>query len=212
MSDFDCRRTQRNAATGDPEAQARLAAQMRRHGMYLLLLWDGSGYGNGNGRGYGYGYGNGNGRGYGYGYGNGYGSGHGNGNGNGNGYGDGYGDGDGNGYGDGYGYGDGNGKTKDLEMRHTDYVKQGTPVGVRSYVSGVFVGRLAGGEGSTVVLRDLRWLRRWEAVGNEGSVYDLVESGKAPTRRGPLLAGPQFLQQADPLVVSEECYERLIGG
>ncbi len=94
-------------------------------------------------------------------------------------------------------------------MRHTDYVAVGTPVVVRSYVSGVVVGRLAGGEGGSVVLTDWRWLRRWEGVGGEGSVYDLIASDVAPSRRGPLIASLTILQQADVLVVGDAAYSRL---
>lgn len=97
-------------------------------------------------------------------------------------------------------------------MDYTQLIEIGAPVVVRSYTSGVIVGRLAGGEGGAVALTDWRWLRRWEGVGGEGSVYDLVQSDKVPSRRGPLTASPTILQQADVFVVSEEAYERLAGG
>jgi len=94
-------------------------------------------------------------------------------------------------------------------MQYGEYIKLGTPVVVRSYTSGVAVGRLAGGEAGTVVLTDWRWLRRWEGVGAEGSVYDLVASDVVPSQRGPLTAETTILQQADVMVVSEAVYERL---
>ena len=97
-------------------------------------------------------------------------------------------------------------------MRHTEYIKVGSAVVVRSYTSGVFVGRLVGGEAGTVVLGERRWLRRWEGVGGEGSVYDLVKSDKTPSRRGPLQDGVCTLQQADVMTISEECYQRLAHG
>ena len=96
-------------------------------------------------------------------------------------------------------------------MNHTDYIKRGAAVVLRTYTSGVVVGRLQGGEDGSVALQPWRWLRRWEDVGGEGSVYDLVNSDKAPTRRGPLTDTVVILQQADVMEVSEECYERLIG-
>ena len=94
-------------------------------------------------------------------------------------------------------------------MKYCELIEQGTPVVVRSYVSGVIVGRLHAGEVGTVALTDWRWLRRWSDVGGEGSVYDLVQSDKAPTQRGPLTEGITLLQQADCLVISEEAYARL---
>ena len=120
----------------------------------------------------------------------------------------GYGNGNGYGDGNGNGYGNGNGKKGTL-VKHTDYIQVGTPVVVRSYVSGVFVGKLAGGEAGSVMLTGWRWLRRWEGVGGEGAVYNLVNSKKAPTRGGPLFDEPTILQQADVMVVDEECYTRL---
>ena len=132
--------------------------------------------------------------------------------GNGNGYGYGYGDGYGYGYGSGYGYGYGYGYGKQGEsMKHADYISLGSPVAIRSYVSGVFVGLLHGGEGGTVVLTNWRWLRRWEGVGNDGSVYDLVASDVTPQQRGPFTETPVILQQADVMVISDEAYERLVG-
>jgi hypothetical protein len=93
----------------------------------------------------------------------------------------------------------------------TDYLQVGTPVVVRSYVSGVVVGRLVGGGDGSVVLEDWRWLRRWEGVGGEGSVYDLVQSNVVPSRRGPRTAEKTIVQQADVLTVSEAVFERLVG-
>lgn len=94
-------------------------------------------------------------------------------------------------------------------MNYTDILPVGTPGVVRSYASGIFVGRLAAGSGGTVVLTCWRWLRRWEGVGGEGSVYDLVQSDKTPSRRGPYSESEHILQQADFLVISEKAYERL---
>ena len=87
---------------------------------------------------------------------------------------------------------------------------KGSAVLVRSYVSGVFAGRLLDGEGGTVGLTDWRWLRRWEGVGGEGSCYDLVQSDKVPTKRGPMRAEPAVFQQSDVMLISEECYARLV--
>ena len=95
-------------------------------------------------------------------------------------------------------------------MRHEELIQLGTPVVARSYTSGIFVGRLAGGEGGTVALRDCRWLRRWKGVGGEGSIYDLIASDETPFRRGPVMIGPQILQQADVTPISEACYKRLV--
>lgn len=159
-----------------------------RAGLVRVRCWDGYGSVDGHGAGDGYG-----GSGYGSGYGGGYG----------------YGYGSGNGYGNGYG--DGSGKTERHPVRYTEIYTRGTPVVVRSYTSGVFVGRLHDGEGGVVVLTDCRWLRRWAGVGGEGSVYDLIESGVTPQRRGPQIAGPEILQQADCTPISEECYTRLYG-
>lgn len=179
---------------------------LARVGLVALLQWDGHGFGDGNGNGFGFGDGDGDGDGFGFGNGNR------NGNGDGDGNGDGEGFGNGNGDGDGFGNGNGDGDPPrgDQQVKHTDYIQIGTPVVVRSYVSGVFVGRLAGGEAGTVLITDWRWLRRWEGVGREGSVYDLIHSDKAPTRWGPRIADMHMLQQADAIVVSEECYTRLI--
>lgn len=99
-----------------------------------------------------------------------------------------------------------------MSLDYTDILPVGTPVVVRSYTSGVFVGRLRAGADGVVVLTDWRWLRHWEGVGGEGSVYDLVHSGKVPTRRGPLVAEEKILQQADCLRVTEAVYARLSGG
>ncbi len=96
-------------------------------------------------------------------------------------------------------------------MQYTDYLPVGSPVVVRSYVSGVVVGRIVTGEAGTVVLRDWRWLRRWEGVGGAGSVYDLIRSDKAPTQAGPLTPGQSILQQADAVAISEQTYKRLAG-
>ena len=97
-------------------------------------------------------------------------------------------------------------------MRHTDYIQVGSPVVVRSYVSGVFAGRLMGGEGGSVAIYDWRWLRRWSGVGGQGSVYDLIRSGKRPDQRGPFTPEVTVLQQADVCSVSEACYDALTGG
>lgn len=94
-------------------------------------------------------------------------------------------------------------------MNLSDYLEIGSPVVVRSYVSGVIVGRLVGGSAGSAVLRDWRWLRTWEGVGGEGSVYDLIQSKKAPTRRGPLTTETTVLQQADVMAITEEAYARL---
>jgi len=94
-------------------------------------------------------------------------------------------------------------------MDYMSYIKAGTPVIVRSYTSGVVCGRIQGGERGSVVLSDWRWIRRWEGVGGEGSVYDLIHSGKAPTRRGPLAEETTILQQADVMEISEEAYKRI---
>ena len=94
-------------------------------------------------------------------------------------------------------------------MRHTDFVNADSPVVARSYVSGVIAGRLVGGDGGTVALRDWRWLRGWEGVGGEGSVYDLIQSDVVPSRRGPLTHEVGIFQQADIQVVSEAVYRRL---
>src|SRR5690606_41025630 len=98
-------------------------------------------------------------------------------------------------------------------MQYTDILPIGAPVVVRTYVSGVVVGRLAAGEGGTVALTDWRWLRRWSlGQGNEGSVYDLIAHPTArPDRRGPLVAELTIVQQADVMAVSEETYQRLAG-
>ena len=96
-----------------------------------------------------------------------------------------------------------------MHLDYTHLVPVGSPVVVRSYTSGVVVGRLAAGAGGVVALIDWRWLRRWEGVGGEGSVYDLVASNVTPQRRGPLTAELTLLQQADVLVVSEAVYKRL---
>jgi hypothetical protein len=211
------------------------ARDYARAGLARVRAWNGDGCGDGcgdgNGDGYGYGNGNGdggngngdgNGDGYGYGYGYGYGNGNGDGNGDGDGYGYGYGYGYGNGNGDGYGYGygdgygngngdSGNGEPSGEVMRYTEVIQVGSPVVLRSYVSGVIVGRLAGGDDGTVALTDWRWLRRWEGVGNEGSVYDLVKSSKAPSRVGPLTAAVGVFQQADVMQIDESAYARLVG-
>jgi len=223
MTDHSLRALERAAASGDPEAANRLAAAWRRAGMAQAVVGDGNGYGNGDGNGHGYGNGNGygDGNGHGYGNGNGYGNGHGDGNGygngNGNGYGygcgygdgDGYGDGNGNGYGNGYGYGNGNGEGTRYQVQVTNYIPQGTPGVVRSYVSGVIVGRLVAGESGTILLRDWRWLRRWSLGSGSGSVYDLVQSDKAPTDRGPFRAEVAAFQQSDFMAISEAVYQRL---
>ena len=97
-------------------------------------------------------------------------------------------------------------------MQHLDYthlISVGTPVVVRSYTSGVVVGRLAAGAGGVVGLTHWRWLRRWEGAGGEGSVYDLVASSVRPQRRGPLTESLTLLQQADVMTVSEDTYKRL---
>jgi len=98
-------------------------------------------------------------------------------------------------------------------MRYEDFIPVGSPVVVRCYVSGIVVGRLAGGEGGTVALTDWRWLRRWSLEeGSEGSVYDLVAHPTArPDRRGPLTKDLTVLQQADVMMVTEEVYQRLAG-
>ena len=179
--DAEIRQAERHEAMG-LLGESELATLLRRRGLARCHLWDG----------YGDGYGNGNGSGDG----NGYGSGNGSGNG----------DGDGYGYGYGYGYG-----KQGESMKHADYISLGSPVAIRSYVSGVFVGLLHGGEGGTVVLTNWRWLRRWEGVGNDGSVYDLVASDVTPQQRGPFTETPVILQQADVMVISDEAYERLVG-
>ena len=97
-------------------------------------------------------------------------------------------------------------------LDYTDILPAGTPVVVRSYTSGVLVGRLAAGCGGVVALTDWRWLRRWEGVGGEGSVYDLIHSKAVPSRRGPRTAERVLLQQVDVMEVSEAVYERLVGG
>ena len=178
-------------AVWDPSAESRLRTERARIGLCEIRVsrGNGNGYGTGRGSGNGSGNGSGYGTGYGYGYGNGSGSGRGSGNGS--------------------GYGRGRGITEDQEMNYTDYVKVGTPVLVRSYVSGVFVGLLAGGEAPVVVLSDRRWLRSWEGVGGEGSVYDLIGSDVTPSRRGPLLHGTAVIQQADVDVIDRATYERL---
>lgn len=94
-------------------------------------------------------------------------------------------------------------------MKYTDYIEGKTPVVVRSYTSGVVVGRLVAGEAGTVVLSHWRWLRRWENVGNEGSVYDLVHSDQKPVRTGPFAEGTTILQQADVMEIDETTYTRL---
>lgn len=94
-------------------------------------------------------------------------------------------------------------------MNYLEILEIGTPVVVRSYVSGVFVGRLACGAGGVVGLTDWRWLRHWSGVGGEGSVYALVASDVVPDQRGPFTAELTLLQQADVLVVSEKVYARL---
>ena len=96
-----------------------------------------------------------------------------------------------------------------MHLDYTHLVPVGTPVVARSYTSGVVVGRLAAGAGGVVGLTHWRWLRRWEGVGGEGSVYDLVASNVVPQRRGPLTEGLTLLQQADVLAVSEDVYKRL---
>ena len=96
-------------------------------------------------------------------------------------------------------------------MDYTQWIKAGSPVVVRSYVSGILVGKLSGGEAGVVVLTDWRWIRRWEGVGGEGSVYDLVQSGKAPTRAGPFISARKIVQQADVLEIDEATYARLAG-
>ena len=212
MTDALLRRAER---AGD---RAALALARARAGRCAVRRWDGygtgtgTGTGNGNGNGYGNGDGNGYGYGNGYGNGNGYGKGYGNGNGHGDGYGDGHGNGYGNGYGngDGYGngYGNGYGKKGDL-VTIEDVIERGASVVVRSYVSGVIVGRLRAGSAGSVALTDWRWIRCWEEVGGEGSVYDLVASGKVPTQRGPLTAEVAVFQQADVMVVDEATYSRL---
>ena len=99
-------------------------------------------------------------------------------------------------------------------MRHTEYVAVNTPVVVRGYVSGIIVGRLTGGESGSVILTDWRWIRSWQGVGQEGSVYDLVygPNNVKPTDRGP---GPipemTIIQQADVMLISEDAYARLAG-
>ena len=96
---------------------------------------------------------------------------------------------------------------------HENFLPIGSPVVVRSYVSGVMVGRLVGGESGTVVLERWRWLRRWEGVGGEGSVYDLVaHGGSGVTRAGPATEARTILQQADVLAIGEDVYAQLMGG
>ncbi len=121
------------------------------------------------------------------------------------GYGNGYGYGDGDGDGDG----DGNGNGKGECVQTEDLIQTGSPVVVRSYVSGVVVGRIRAGGLGSVALTDWRWLRRWEGVGGEGSVYDLVRSSVVPIRRGPLTADVAVFQQADVMQIDEETYKRL---
>ena len=96
-----------------------------------------------------------------------------------------------------------------MAIRINEIVKIGTPVVVRSYVSGVIVGRLHGGEIGAVVLIDWRWLRYWEGSGGEGSVYDLVHSDVTPSQRGPFMDTVALFSQADVMEISESCYERL---
>jgi hypothetical protein len=76
-------------------------------------------------------------------------------------------------------------------------------------VSGVIVGRLRAGSSGSVALTDWRWLRRWQGVGGEGSVYDLARSDKVPTQRGPLTSEVAVFQQADVMTIDEQTYERL---
>jgi hypothetical protein len=94
-------------------------------------------------------------------------------------------------------------------MNYTETLRVGTPVVCRSYVSGVIVGRLHSGEAGVVALTHWRWLRRWEGVGGEGSVYDLVTSDKTWSQAGPYAVEVTILQQADVMVISEEAYARL---
>jgi hypothetical protein len=183
------------------------AVDLARAGLCRVRGWDGNGYGHGHGHGDGYGYGYGHGHGYGYGYGHGHGNGYGYGHGHGDG--NGYGDGDGNGYGDGDGYGPKAPKAGGTTVIYTTILPVGSPVVVRSYVSGVIAGRLAHCEDGTVALTDWRWLRSWRGVGGEGSIYDLVRSGKRPERAGPLVAEMTIVQQADVVSVSEDVYTRL---
>lgn len=97
-------------------------------------------------------------------------------------------------------------------MNYTTVIKKDTPVVVRSYTSGVVVGRLFDGEQGTVVLTDWRWLRSWRGVGGSGSIYDLVASDVVPHDRGPLTPDLSVLQQADVMVISDEAYRRLAHG
>jgi hypothetical protein len=94
-------------------------------------------------------------------------------------------------------------------MNYLTYLEPGTAVVARSYVSGILVGRIHCGAGGVVGLTEWRWIRRWEGVGGEGSVYDLVRSGVTPSRRGPFTEELTLVQQADIMVISEDAYERL---
>lgn len=93
-------------------------------------------------------------------------------------------------------------------MEYTDIIPINTPVVIRSYTSGVLVGRIQAGEKGVVVLTDWRHLREWSNVGEQGSVYNLINSKVVPVR-SPLMTEKTIVQQADVIVVSEEAYERL---
>jgi hypothetical protein len=97
-------------------------------------------------------------------------------------------------------------------LNYTDVLPVGAPVVVRSYVSGVFVGRLRAGEAGVVVLAEWRHLRSWTNAGGQGSVYNLVHASTPTIDAGPLTAEETILQQADVLAISEECYARLTSG
>ena len=96
-----------------------------------------------------------------------------------------------------------------MQESYTQIVKQGTPVVVRSYTSGVVVGKLVSGSSGVVSVNQWRHLRKWRDVGGEGSVYDLIKSDKVPTERGPFMSDTTILQQADVVVISDEDYSRL---
>jgi len=97
-------------------------------------------------------------------------------------------------------------------MNYTDIIPRNTPVVCRTYVSGVIVGRLEDGEKGVVVLTEWRHLRNWQNVGNQGSVYDLVQSNVVPQTRGPLMTQKGVFQQADIFIVDEDTYLRLSRG
>lgn len=95
-------------------------------------------------------------------------------------------------------------------MDYVNFIRKGTPVVVRSYVSGVFAGRLIGGEKGVVAIVDWAWIRSWRGVGGAGSVYDLIASAVTPDH-GPRFETPQVIQQADVVEITEDQLKRLSG-